>query len=61
MDMKMFPEMTEKMNMLLMDIIAALGQLPVEQRGYIFGFEGEEDMRFIDREVLLAMEELLRY
>lgn len=30
MDMKMFPEMTEKMNMLLMDIIAALGQLPVE-------------------------------
>lgn len=47
MDMKMFPEMTEKMNMLLMDIIAALGQLPVEQRGYIFGFEGEEDMDWV--------------
>lgn len=39
-----FPGLTEKMNMLLMDIIATLWQLPVEQRGTIFGFDGEEDM-----------------
>lgn len=45
--MQLFPELTEKMDMLLRDIIAALGQLPLEQRGYIFGFEDEEDMEWV--------------
>ena len=45
--MALFPELTEKMEMLLTDIIACLGHLPIEQRGYIFGFEGEEDMAWV--------------
>ncbi len=42
-----FPMLTEKMQMLYMDIIASLGQLPLEVRGYIFGFDGEEDMDWV--------------
>ena len=44
---KLFPELTDKMQMLYMDIIASLGQLPLEQRGFIFGFDGEEDYDWI--------------
>ncbi len=32
-----FPEMTEKMQMLYTDIIASLGTLPPEKKIYIFG------------------------
>ncbi len=45
--MELFSVMTEKMNMLFMDIIASLGQLPLEQREFIFGYEGEEDMTWV--------------
>ena len=40
------PFLTGKMKMLYMDVIASLGQLPLEQRGYIFGFDGEEDYKW---------------
>ena len=39
--MRFFPELTEKMEMLLTDIIGMLGQLPPEQKGYVFGFGDE--------------------
>ncbi|MBQ1331919.1 MAG: hypothetical protein IIY36_03215, partial [Lachnospiraceae bacterium] len=39
--------MTKKMEMLFMDIVTSLGQLPLEQRGYIFGFDEEEDMDWL--------------
>lgn len=42
-----FPEFTEKMEFLFMDILASLGQLPAEIRGYLFGFDGEEDMDWV--------------
>ena len=40
---KHFPEFTDKMEYLFTDIVASLGQLPLDQRGYLFG--DEEDMR----------------
>ena len=42
-----FEIMTEKMQMLFMDIVASLGELPLEQKGYIFGYEGEEDIEWV--------------
>lgn len=42
-----FELMTEKMQMLFMDIVASLGKLPPEQKGYIFGYEGEEDLEWV--------------
>lgn len=42
-----FSLMTEKMQMLYMDIVSSLGQLPTEQREFIFGLEGEEDMAWV--------------
>lgn len=44
---KNFPEFTDKMEYLFADIIGSLGQLPIEQRGYLFGYEDEEDMEWI--------------
>lgn len=45
---KEFAMMTEKMQDLYMDIVASLGQLPIERKGYIFGFEGEIDFDWIN-------------
>lgn len=44
---KHFQEFTDKMEYLFTDIIASLGQLPLDQRGYIFGYEDEEDIEWI--------------
>lgn len=33
--MQLFPELTEKMDELLQDIIVCLGHLPLDQRSYI--------------------------
>lgn len=44
---KMFPMLTYKMEYLLKDIIASLGQLPVEQRTFLFGLADEEDMEWV--------------
>ena len=44
---KNFPELTDKMEYLFTDIIGSLGQLPIEQRGYLFGYEDEEDIEWI--------------
>lgn len=38
---------TDKMDYLFKDIIASLGHLPMEQRGFLFGYEGEEDMEWV--------------
>ena len=42
-----FPEMTEKMQSLYMDIIASLGQLPLERKVYLFGADEGFDMDWI--------------
>ena len=42
-----FPEMTEKMQMLYMDIIASLGTLPPEKKIYIFGDDDNVDMEWV--------------
>lgn len=44
---KLFPMLTDKMDYLLRDIVASLGQLPVEQRAYLFGLADEEDMEWV--------------
>ncbi len=44
---KQFPSLTDKMEYLLNDIIASLGQLPVEQRVFLFGPPDEEDMEWV--------------
>ena len=44
---KAFPFFTDKMEFLFMDIIASLGQLPLEQKGFLFGYEGEEDIEWV--------------
>lgn len=38
---------TNKMDYLFRDIIASLGHLPMEQRGFLFGYEDEEDMDWV--------------
>ena len=54
---KHFPEFTDKMEYLFMDIVASLGQLPFEQRGYLFGFDDEEDMEWVrDMACYITME-----
>ena len=42
-----FPEMTEKMQMLYTDIIASLGTLPPEKKIYIFGDDDNVDMVWV--------------
>ena len=58
---KLFPELTDKMQMLYMDIIASLGQLPLEQRGFIFGFDGEEDYDWIHAVACYIILEFIKY
>lgn len=38
---------SKNMTRLIMDIVASLGQIPEEQREYLFGLEGDEDMDFV--------------
>lgn len=44
---KFSSQFTDKMDYLFKDIIASLGHLPMEQRGFLFGYEGEEDMEWV--------------
>ena len=44
---ELFPCFTEKMKQIFMDIIASLGRLPLEQRGFLFGYEDEIDMEWV--------------
>ncbi len=54
---KHIPEFTNKMEVLFTDIITSLCQLPLEQRGYLFGYDGEEDMEaIIDMACYITME-----
>lgn len=55
------PFLTGKMKMLYMDVIASLGQLPLEQRGYIFGFDGEEDYKWITGVAEYIIFEYIKY
>lgn len=43
----MWTEMTDKMKMLYMDIIASLGTLPLEKKIYIFGDDDNVDMEWV--------------
>lgn len=42
-----FPDFTDKMEYLFMDIIASLGQLPIEVRDNLFCLNGEDDMECV--------------
>ena len=53
--------MTDKMQMLFMDIVASLGQLPEEQKGYIFGYEEEEDYNWIHAVACSIALEFIKY
>ena len=53
--------MTDKMLWLYGDIIASLGQLPLDIRGYIFGFDGEEDMMWINGVAQYITLEFIKY
>jgi len=44
---KLFPLLTDKMEYLFRDIFNSLGTLPVEQRAFLFGLPGEEDMEWV--------------
>ncbi|MBO4531358.1 MAG: hypothetical protein J5767_12060 [Paludibacteraceae bacterium] len=56
-----FFDMTDKMRMLFKDVVGALGQLPEEQRGYIFGFDGEEDMEWVWGVACYIVLEFIKY
>lgn len=59
--MKLFPMLTDKMELLYKDIIASLGQLPLEVRDYIFGFDGEEDMDWVFGVAEYILVEYIKY
>ena len=42
-----YPEMTEKMQMLYLEIIASLGRLPPDKKVYIFGDDDNVDMEWV--------------
>lgn len=44
---ELFSCFTEKMKQIFMDIIASLGRLPLEQRGFLFGYEDKIDMEWV--------------
>ncbi len=60
-DNMIFSVLTEKMQMLYLDIVASLGQLPEEQKGYIFGYEGEEDYDWIHAVASYIALEFIKY
>jgi len=54
---KLFPLLTDKMEYLLKEIIASLGQLPEEQRVFLFGPSDAEDMeRVLGTACYIALE-----
>ncbi len=53
--------MTDKMQMLYMDMVASIGQLPEGQKGYIFGFRGEEDYDWVKRVADYIVLEYIKY
>jgi len=44
---KLFPCFTDKMDYLFKDIVASLGQLPFEQRSFLFDGEDDTDMEWV--------------
>lgn len=44
---KISSHFTDRMDYLFRDIIASLGHLPTEQRGFLFGYEDEVDMEWV--------------
>ncbi len=44
---KISSHFTDRMDYLFRDIIASLGHLPAEQRGFLFGYEDEVDMEWV--------------
>lgn len=58
---KHFYDYTENMTQLMSDIITSLGQLPIEQREYLFGDEGEEDMDFMFMVACYIVMEYIKY
>ena len=55
------PEMTEKMQVLYMDIIASLGSLPQEKKIYIFGDDDNEDMEWVAAVANYITMEFIKY
>lgn len=53
--------LSEKMNYLFMDIIGSLGRLPVEQRGFLFGFEDDVDMDWVHNMACYITMEYIKY
>ncbi len=58
---KHFYDYTENMTHLMSDIIASLGQLPIEQREYLFGDEDDEDMDFMFLVACYITMEFIKY
>ena len=56
-----FSIMTEKMQMLYKDVFTSLGQLPDDQKGYVFGYEGEEDYDWINAVTCHIVLEFIKY
>ncbi len=56
-----YKSLTENMQKFLMDIVVSLGQLPIEQKGYIFGYEGEEDFDLIHAVACYIALEYIKY
>lgn len=44
---RLFPDFTDKMEYLFMDIVASLGQQPIEVRDNLFCLNGEDDMECV--------------
>ncbi len=55
-----FKLLTEKMRYLFLDIVGALGQLPLERRAYLFGYPGEEDTFWINLTARYIIMEYIR-
>ena len=58
---KQFPFLTDKMEYLFLDIVASLGQLPVEQRTFLFGPPDEEDMEWVFGTACYITMEYIKY
>lgn len=58
---KIFREMTDNMNYLYCDVLASLGQMPIEKRAYIFGIDEEEDMDWVIGVLNYIIVEYIKY
>ena len=59
--MGVFPEMTDNMERLYMDVISSLGQLPVEIKLVLFGDDLNEDMWFVSLIANYIVLEFIKY